>query len=201
MPGNHPGVLPRTRVVGLDGRVVVTDQAGFEEFVSARSSRLLRVAYLLTRDWALAEDLLQTALVKAWFAWARLDGDPEPYVRKIIVTTCTSWRRRRWVREHSVGELPDQPVRGGMDVVDDRAGLWPALGRLPVRQRAVLVLRFFEDLTEAQTARELGVSVGTVKSQTSKALARLRADTRLMPGPVGPGEAQPVGRAAVAEGM
>ena len=179
----------------------MTDRAGFEEFVAGRSSRLLRVAYLLTRDWALAEDLLQTALVKAWFAWGRLNGDPEPYVRKIIVTTCTSWRRRRWVREDSVGEIPDRPVRGGMDVVDDRAGLWPALCRLPVRQRAVLVLRFFEDLTEAQTARELGISVGTVKSQTSKALARLRADTRLMSGPVGLGQAQPVGRAAVAEGM
>jgi RNA polymerase sigma factor (sigma-70 family) len=88
-----------------------------------------------------------------------------------------------------------------MELVDDRVGLWSALGRLPVRQRAVLVLRFFEDLTEVQTARALGVSVGTVKSQTSRALARLRADSRLMSAPVGPHDGPLVARAAVAEGM
>ena len=155
------------------------DRVDFEDFVTARSPRLLRVAFLLTRDRATAEDLLQTTLAKAWFVWHRVDGDPEPYVRKIMVTTFTSWRRRRWTREDSTAEVPDYPIAGGMDAVEDRHGLWPALGRLPPRQRAVLVLRFFEDLTEAQVALALGVSVGTVKSQTNKGLARLRADTRL----------------------
>ena len=157
----------------------MADRPGYDDFVAARSSRLLRVAYLLTRDWAAAEDLLQTALMKAWFAWARLDGEPEAYVRKIIATTYVSWRRRLWTREVSHGELPDRAgtARPETDAVEDRHGLWPALGRLPARQRAVLVLRFFEDLTEAQVAVALGVSVGTVKSQTSRALARLRADS------------------------
>jgi RNA polymerase sigma-70 factor (sigma-E family) len=172
----------------------VADRAGYEEFVAARSSRLLRVAYLLTRDWSLAEDLLQTALMKAWFAWSRLDGEPEAYVRKIIATTFTSWRRRRWTGEVSHAEMPERAVCDRMDAVDDRFGLWPALGRLPKRQRAVLVLRFFSDLTEAQTADALGVSVGTVKSQTSKALAKLRADAGL-------GFAAPVAVSTLSEGL
>jgi len=159
----------------------VADRAGYEEFVAARSPRLLRVAFLLTRDWALAEDLLQTALMKAWFAWSRLDGEPEAYVRKIIATTYTSWRRRRWTGEVSHAEMPERAMPDGLAAVDDRFGLWPALGRLPKRQRAVLVLRFFEDLTEAQTAEALGISVGTVKSQASKALVKLRADAGLGP--------------------
>lgn len=157
----------------------MADRAGFDNFVAARSPRLLRVAYLFTRDWSEAEDLLQTALVKAWFAWGRLDDQPEAYVRKIIATTFISWRRRRWNSEVSHADVPEQSVPDGTGAVEDRYGLWPALGRLPRRQRAVLVLRFFEDLTEAQVAAALGISIGTVKSQTSKALAKLRADTSL----------------------
>ena len=155
------------------------DKMGYDEFVAARSPRLLRVAYLLTRDWGEAEDLLQTALMKAWFAWARLDDAPEAYVRKIIATTFISWRRRLWIREVSHGEMPDTAVADGTAAVDERSRLWPALGRLPARQRAVLVLRFFEDLTEAQVAEALGCSIGTVKSQTSKALAKLRSDAHI----------------------
>ncbi|MFF5260802.1 SigE family RNA polymerase sigma factor [Actinomadura viridis] len=157
------------------------DRAGYEEFVQARSDGLLRTAHMLTRDWALAEDLLQEAMAKAWFAWRRLDGHPEPYVRKIIVTTFISWRRRRWRGEVPTGELPDH-ARGGdaMGASDERDVLWRALGRLPPRQRAVIVLRFYEDLTEAETAAALGCSAGTVKSQTSKALAKLRADDALL---------------------
>lgn len=150
---------------------------GFEEFVAARSHSLLRTAYLLTRDHGLAEDLLQTALTKAYLAWRRIDGDPEPYVRKILVNTYASWWRRKWKGEQPTGELPESGHH------DDRAGesgdLWDALGRLPKRQRTVIVLRFFEDRTEAQTADLLGISVGTVKSQTSKALAKLRIDPSL----------------------
>ena len=158
----------------------MAERVGYDEFVAARSSRLLRLAYLLTRDWALAEDLLQAALVKAWFAWTRLDGEPEAYVRKVIATTYVSWRRRRWTRELSHGDLPERAAPDGTGAVEDRLGLWPALGRLPARQRTVLVLRFFEDLSEQQAAAVLGVSVGTVKSQTSKALEKLRADRGLM---------------------
>jgi RNA polymerase sigma-70 factor (sigma-E family) len=153
---------------------------GFDEFVAARSPRLLRTAYLLTRDHALAEDLLQTALTKAYLAWSRVEGDPEPYVRRILVNTYASWWRRKWNGEQPTEELPEHGHH------DDRAGesgdLWDALARLPRRQRAVVVLRYFEDLTEAQTADLLGISVGTVKSQTSKALARLRIDPSLTEG-------------------
>jgi RNA polymerase sigma-70 factor (sigma-E family) len=152
----------------------------FAEFVTMRSSRLLRTAYLLTRDWASAEDLLQTSLVKAWGVWKRIEDNPEAYVRKIIVNTYASWWRRR-----SYGELPAaQPIeRAGEnphDAVDARDQLWRALGRLPRRQRAVVVLRYFEDLSEAQAAEALGVTVGTVKSQTARALAALRLDETLL---------------------
>ena len=163
----------------ISGRTTVGSPA-FEEFVAARSATLLRTAYLLTRDHGLAEDLLQTALTKAYLAWSRIDGDPEPYVRRILVNTYASWWRRKWRGEHPTDELPEDSNH------DHRLGesgdLWDALGRLPRRQRAVVVLRFFEDLTEAQTAALLGISVGTVKSQTSKALAKLRIDPSLTEG-------------------
>jgi RNA polymerase sigma-70 factor (sigma-E family) len=153
--------------------------ADFDEFVAARSTRLLRTAYLLTRDHALAEDLLQTALTKAWFAWGRIEQDPEPYVRKILVNTFASWWRRKWNGEQAFAEPPEPPGSTPHDDVDTRQDLWDAMARLPRRQRAVVVLRFVEDLSEAETARLLGVSAGTVKSQTSKALAKLRIDPAL----------------------
>jgi len=155
-------------------------QADFDEFVAARSTGLLRTAYLLTRDHALAEDLLQTALAKAWFSWSRISGEPEPYVRKILVNTFSSWWRRRWNGEHAYAELPE-PAPGSSEhtAADQRHDLWEAMGRLPRKQRAVIVLRFVEDLSEAETARLLGIAPGTVKSQTSKALAKLRIDPAL----------------------
>ena len=123
--------------------------------------------------------------MKAWLAWPRLDDDPEAYVRKIIVTTHVSWWRRRGRRsEEPTNRLPERPCgTSEMDLVDDRDAVWRALGRLPARQRAVVVLRFFEDLTEAQVAGVLGCSVGTVKSQTSRALAKLRVDDTLLSAP------------------
>lgn len=157
----------------------VSARTDFDEFVAARSSRLLRTAYLLTRDHALAEDLLQTALAKAWFAWARIEGEPEPYVRKVLVNTFASWWRRKWNGEHAYAEPPERVDTGSDDAVDQRQDLWAAMGRLPRRQRAVIVLRFVEDLSEAETARLLGISPGTVKSQTSRALANLRIDPAL----------------------
>lgn len=151
----------------------------FDDLVAARSSGLLRTAYLLTHDHALAEDLLQTALTKAWFAWSRIDGNPEASVRRILVTTYASWWRRRWNGERPSDQLPDRGRDGFEDDAATGSDLWAALGRLPRRQRAVIVLRYFEDLTEAETARILGCSVGTVKSQASKAMGHLRIDPSL----------------------
>lgn len=149
---------------------------GFEEFVATSSPRLLRMAFLLTRDRGHAEDLLQTALARAWRAWHRVSGDPEPYVRRIIANTHATWWRRRWRGEQPTERLSDWSAEHPQDAVGEREWLWQALGRLPRRQRAVLVLRFYEDLTEAQVADLLGCSVGTVKSQASRALAKLRLD-------------------------
>lgn len=156
------------------------DAGDFSEFVTARSGRLLRTAYLLTRDWALAEDLLQTALVKAWSAWRRIEGDPEPYVRRVLVNTYTSWWRRRWHHEYPQDNLPDVAVHDRpADGVEDRDLVLRALGRLPRQQRAVLVLRYFEDMTEAQIAETLQLSPGTVKSHAARALTALRQDETL----------------------
>jgi RNA polymerase sigma-70 factor (sigma-E family) len=157
-----------------------TRRPEYDAFVVARWARLLRVAFLLTADWAAAEDLLQNALVKAWFAWRRIEGDPEPYVRRIVVRSFLSARRRRWRAEVPFDTVPDRPTAGDPagDVVD-RDALWRALARLPARQRAIVVLRYFEDLSERQIAEVLGVRAGTVKSQASKALAHLRLDESL----------------------
>jgi RNA polymerase sigma-70 factor (sigma-E family) len=155
----------------------MTGDVEFDEFVVARSPALLRTAYLLTRDVQLAEDLLQTALTKAWFAWTRIDGDPEPYVRRILVTSSVSWWRKRWTHETPTGVVPERAT--GAEPSVDVHDLMEALGRLPRRQRAVVVLRYVEDRTEADTAALMGCSVGTVKSQCSKALAKLRADVAL----------------------
>ena len=154
-------------------------RAEYEAFVRARWPHLLRVAYLLTRDWAAGEDLVQTALVKVWFAWRRIDGDPEPYVRRTIVTTFLSQRRRRWRAELAQEQVPEPEPLDQTAGYGDRDALWRALGNLPAGQPAVVVLRYFEDLSEEQTAKTLRISVGTVKSQTSKALAKLRLDDGL----------------------
>jgi len=156
---------------------VVAEREDFEAFVAARYGALLRTAYLLTGDHHDAEDLLQQSLVKAVGAWKRIHGDPEPYVRAILVRQNISrWRGRRW-RELTTDIVPETAVVDGG--AEDRMVLHRALGSLAPRQRAVIVLRYFEDLTEAQTADAMGISVGTVKSQTRDALRRLR---EVMPG-------------------
>ncbi|MGW2161086.1 SigE family RNA polymerase sigma factor [Nonomuraea sp. NPDC001699] len=156
----------------------MADGSEYDAFVEASWHRLLRTAYLLARDWGVAEDLVQTALLKAWQAWPRLGDEREAYVRKIIVNLHVSWWRRRWRRAELTSESPPDQAQAAdhMGQADDRELVWQALGRLPARQRAVVVLRFFEDLTEVQTASTLGCSVGTVKSQASRALAKLRVD-------------------------
>ena len=152
------------------------DRKAFGALVEHRAASLLRTAYLLTGDWGLAEDLLQTALVKTWFKWDGL-RDPaaaESYVRQVMARTYATWWRRKWRGELATGELPDVPVRDAYDDVDSRHALRRALAELPPRQRAIVVLRFYEDLSEAQVADLLGCSVGTVKSTASRALVRLR---------------------------
>ena len=159
------------------------DRQEFDAFVEARSTALLRTAYLLTHDRGLAEDLVQTSLAKAWFSWTRIETRPEAYVRRIMVNTYSSWWRRRWNGEEATADLPERhdPRRGEEVRADDRTDLWRALERLPKRQRAVVVLRFYEDLSEAETAEIMQCSVGTVKSQASRALAKLRIDPSLRP--------------------
>ena len=154
-------------------------ESEFDGFVVDRSPALLRSAYLLVRDEGLAEDLLQTALTKAWFAWTRID-DPEAYVRRIMVTTSVSWWRRRWNGETPTDAL-DVPRAVTYDEPVTSHDVWVAIGRLPRRQRAAVVLRYLEDRTETDTASLMGCSVGTVKSQCAKALAKLRVDRALEP--------------------
>lgn len=159
-------------------------EPGFEEFVAARGPRLLRVAWLLTADAHLAEDLLQTVLAKVWPKWRRIAAEnPEAYVRKALVHTYASWWRRRWRGEVPHAALPDRPGSGDpFAAVDLEDALAAAVRALPVRQRAVVVLRYFEDLSVTETAAVLGCTEGTVKSQASKALRTLR---ERLPGPAG----------------
>jgi RNA polymerase sigma-70 factor (sigma-E family) len=158
----------------------MADHKEFDAFVVAQYRSLLRTAYLLVRDRDLAEDLLQTALTKTWFAWGRIDADPVPYVRRVMVTTSVSWWRRRWRLEVPTGNLPE-PRTSTTGASADAHDLWVAIGHLPARQRAVIVLRYYEDLSEAETARVLDCSAGAVKSHCSRALAKLRVDSALTP--------------------
>jgi RNA polymerase sigma-70 factor (sigma-E family) len=150
------------------------DDDAFEAFVAARSADLLRTAVLLTRDRGHAEDLLQTALVKAYRRWSRIDGEPYPYVRRVLVTTAASWRRLRTTQE--IVSLPahEYGTPDATELVAERQRMTDALATLPSRMRAVLVLRYTEDLSEIDTAELLGCSVHTVRSQTVRGLARLR---------------------------
>ncbi len=144
----------------------------FEEFVAGRRPALLRTAFLLTGHAEDAEDLVQTTLIKVVPRWGRIKDNPEAYVRKVLAREATTrWRTRRW-RETVVEHLPDREATG--PDLTSAVAVRDALMRLPPRQRAVLVLRYYDDLTERETAAALGVSIGTVKSQTSDALARLR---------------------------
>jgi RNA polymerase sigma-70 factor (sigma-E family) len=146
----------------------------FVAFVQARQHRLLRSAYLICGDRYLAEDLLQGALVKLALHWTRVrTGDPEAFLRTVIYRDAVSWWRRRR-REQLTWEPPARVAPDPGEDASTRLVFEAALRRLTPRQRAVLVLRFFDDLTEARTAAVLGVSVGTVKSQTSVALRRLQ---------------------------
>lgn len=156
----------------------------FTSYVQARGPVLLRTARSLTANPCDAEDLLQTALTKTFLAWERIEDHRalDGYVRKALLNTRTSqWRKRR-VEEFACDELPEpEPVQGPdpAEARADRDALWHAILKLPARQRAMVVLRYYEDLSEVQTAEVLGVSVGTVKSAVSRALVKLRDDPQL----------------------
>ena len=161
------------------------DEAEFTELVTAVSQRLLRTGYAVCGDRQLAEDAVQSALTSAYRSWRRVrDADsPEAYLRRMVVNELLSWRRRKsWsatslravVPEPSPGSSPGSRVASHEDEVVDHALVWGAIGELPPRRRAVVVLRYYEGLSEAEIADVLGIRPGTVKSQASAALAQLR---------------------------
>jgi RNA polymerase sigma-70 factor (sigma-E family) len=148
----------------------------FSAYMAARQPSLMRTAYLLTGDRHQAEDLVQTSLAKLYLAWDRVRDreSVDGYVRRILVNENNSVWRRAWKRrEFATDRVPETATR---DTYDDgrSAALWDIVQTLPKKARAVVVLRYYEELTEAETADLLGISVGTVKSQTSRALAALR---------------------------
>jgi len=157
--------------------MVARDRAGFADFVAARSGALHRAAYLMVGDVGLAQDLVQEALTKAYVAWPRLrdPANAEAYTRKVITNTAITWfRKKSWYGERPADHVPETVAAGHADEVAVRTSLMHALAQLPPRQRAVVVLRYYEDLTEAQAAAVLGCAVGTVKSQGAAALGKLR---------------------------
>jgi RNA polymerase sigma-70 factor (ECF subfamily) len=180
-----------SREVVMSGR----DGAQFEEFVVARTPALLRLAYVLSGDAALAEDLVQEALIKAHAHWSRISvmEGPDPYVRRMISNEYVNWRRRRRAGEipSDVTEVPGR-TEASSEVVE-REALWSALRLIPPRQRAVLVLRYYEDLREAEIAEILGRTGSTVRSLQSRALqtlkSRLASDEGAAMRKGGPGEA------------
>ncbi len=152
--------------------------AEFDEFVRTRHGALLRFAHLLTGDVHSAADLVQESLERAGLRWQRIhrQDDPERYIRRSILNAHLNHGRRRW-RERLMADTPEV-ARPAQEPRDE--ALWQLLATLPRQQRVVLVLRFYEDLTESEIARILGCSIGTVKSNSSRALAKLRA---ALPGP------------------
>ena len=156
----------------------MNDDVTYEDFVTIRAQALLRYGYVLTGNPDDAADLVQDALIRLRGAWGRVvnKSDPEGYVRTIMARRHISlWRRRR--REHLVGSVPEGRYDDrGLERAEHDPRLWEALAALPPRQRAVLVLRYYEDLADEEISRVLGISRGTVRSQAARALGKLRAD-------------------------
>lgn len=151
------------------------DDEGFTQFVLESYATLLRRAFLLVGDHGRAEDLVQTSLISVYPRWRRVN-DPAAYLRTVMVRTAITWRSRRWSGETPTDPLPETTERpDGADEIALADAVRRALMELPPEQRAVVVLRYFEDCSEAETASALGCSVGTVKSRGSRALASLRA--------------------------
>ncbi|MFH8514078.1 SigE family RNA polymerase sigma factor [Streptomyces gelaticus] len=182
-PGQHGA---RSARPAYASRTPYAPYSSFSSFVRARGPVLLRAARSLTANPSDAEDLLQTALTKTYVAWERIEDHRalDGYVRRALLNTRTSQWRKRKVDEFACDELPEQEAPEGPDPAEQqslRDAMWRAVLKLPDRQRAMVVLRYYEDLSEAQTAEVLGVSVGTVKSAVSRALGKLREDPELAP--------------------
>ena len=156
----------------------------FREFMRGRWPAMVRLAYGLTGDQGHAEDVAQAAFARAYASWSRVarTGDPDAYVRKIVINENLGRFRKRRVAEDLVGAVPEGRPQWAGDAVGDSEALLQALRRLGPRQRAVIVLRYWMDMSEAETAAALNCSVGTVKSQASRALAALRGSAELMEG-------------------
>lgn len=161
---------------------VGSGEIDFHEFVTTRGRSLLHSAYVLTGNLADAEDLVQSALAKTYQAWDRIEDRKalDGYVRRAMVNTHISTWRRRKVDEYPTDDIPDQPVADASVSSEQHDALKRAIGRLPHRMRAAVVLRYFEDMSEAEVANVLGVSQGTVKSTVSRAVAKLRTDADLL---------------------
>lgn len=158
--------------------------AEFSAYMAARQASLLRTAYLLTGHRHSAEDLVQVALGKLYLSWDKVERREslDGYVRRILVNEHNSLWRRAWKkRETTTAELPEQLVPAHESHTERNDALWQAVQKLPTKQRAAVVLRYYEDLSEAETAHVLGVSVGTVKSQTSRAIAAMRKHVADLP--------------------
>ncbi|NUP50137.1 MAG: SigE family RNA polymerase sigma factor [Catenulispora sp.] len=156
--------------------------ADFQDYVAARWPGLVRTAYLLTGDQFLAEDLAQTTLTSVYASWRRVRRveDVDAYVRRVLINANAGRFRKRRVVEHLVAAPQDDRAHAPHEPIAQRSALMAALSELPPRQRAVVVLRYWEDLSEQEVAAVLGCSTGTVKSQASKALARLRTNSTLL---------------------
>ncbi|WP_406457415.1 SigE family RNA polymerase sigma factor [Streptomyces sp. NBC_01622] len=197
-PAVRPAARPATRPTARAARTQPTATAtataaataltypSFSSYMRARQPVLLRTARSLTANPSDAEDLLQTALTKTYVAWERIEDHRalDGYVRRALLNTRTSQWRKRKVDEFACEELPEpEPGGGAEDPAEQQAlhdAMWRAIAKLPDRQRAMVVLRYYEDLSEVQTAEVLGVSVGTVKSAVSRALGKLREDPELV---------------------
>lgn len=179
--------LPRRserKVLACPGAPAGVSELDFLDYVRTRRCALLRTAYLLTRNEADAEDLVQAALAKTYLAADRIEDRSalDGYVRRAIVNTHISWWRRRRLVELPTDELPDEAVADHALSSDLRATLRRAVDRLPGRMRAAIMLRYYDDMTEAEVAQILGVSLGTVKSTVARAVAKLRVDADLQSG-------------------
>ena len=188
LPGRAEGVTARAsdagRRQGIVGAPAGVSEPEFLDYVQTRRRALLRTAYLLTRNEADAEDLVQSALAKTYLAADRIEDRSalDGYVRRAIVNTHISWWRRRRLVELPTDELPDEAVADHAVSSDLQETLRRALDRLPGRMRAAIMLRYYDDMTEAEVAEILGVSLGTVKSTVARAVAKLRIDADLQSG-------------------
>ncbi len=178
--------MPAARAVDdaeIAARAAGIDDPAFRDYVRSRSRALLRTAYLLTGNVADAEDLVQSALAKTYLAWDRIEDRSalDGYVRRAMVNTHISWWRRRRLEEFPTDEIPDQAIVDHSSSSDLQETLRRAIDRLPQRMRAAVMLRYYDDMSEAEVAEVLGVSLGTVKSTVSRAVAKLRIDAELQP--------------------